>query len=144
MPIFNEMTYIRVEPLFCHFFGNGQPLPSKPAALQTLSGSLRSQGEMTERVLLSLRQRYAQHQTDADSQRHRNFKGADALGKGKGVFVLDEIVGGVVDARAGHQREDAGQQKDRHRRFEQDGEEPGHQRQRDDRDEGSRRGIGSV
>ena len=44
------------------------------------------------------RYRNAQHQTDADGKRHRNFKGADALGKGKGVFVLDEIVGGVVDA----------------------------------------------
>ncbi len=63
------------------------------------------QGEMTERVLLPLRQRHAQHQTDADGQCYRNFKGADALGKGKGVFVLDEIVGGVVDARARHKRE---------------------------------------
>ena len=43
-----------------------------------------------------------------------------------------------------HLGEDAGEQKDRYRRFEQDGEEPGHQRQRDDCDEGGCRGIGPI
>ena len=57
---------------------------------------------------------------------------------------MDEVVGRVVDACAGHKGEDAGEQKDRHRRFEQDGEEPGHQRQRDDCDEGGCRGIGPI
>ena len=96
---------------------------------------------MTERVLLPLRQRHAQHQTDADSQRHRNFKGADALGKGKGVFVLDEIVGGVVDACARHKRENAGQQKHRDRRFLGNGKHAGKDGKRNDRQQGGRGGV---
>ena len=86
----------------------------------------------------------AQNQRDAHGQRDGDLEGGDAVGQREGVFALDEVVGRVVDACAGHEGEDAGEQKDRYRRFEQDGEEPGHQRQRDDRDEGSRRGIGPI
>lgn len=42
---------------------------------------------------------------------------ADAVRKGQRIVALYKIVGGVVDARAGHQREDAGQQEHRHRHF---------------------------
>ena len=51
---------------------------------------------------------HAEHQRDADGQRNGYLKGADAVGKGQRIVALYEIVGGVVDARAGHQREDAG------------------------------------
>ena len=67
---------------------------------------------MTERVLLPLRQRHTQHQRDADGQRNGYFKGADAVGKGQRIVALYKIVGAVVDASAGHQREDAGQQEE--------------------------------
>ena len=93
---------------------------------------------------MPLRHGQAQHQRDAHSQRHGHLEGGDAVGQREGVFALDEVVGRVVDACAGHKGEDAGEQKDRHRRFEQDGEEPGHQRQRDDCDEGGCRGIGPI
>ena len=93
---------------------------------------------MTERVLLPLRQRHTQHQRDADGQRNGYFKGADAVGKGQRIVALYKIVGGVVDARAGHQREDAGQQEHRHRHFEGDGEHPGEQGEGDHRQQGGR------
>ena len=93
---------------------------------------------MTERVLLPLRQRHTQHQRDADGQRNGYFKGADAVGESQRIVALNEIVGGVVDARAGHQREDAGQQEHRHRHFEGDGEHPGEQGEGDHRQQGGR------
>ena len=63
------------------------------------------------------------------------------MGEGQRVVALDEIVGAVVDARAGHQREDAGEQKHRHRHFEHDGKHPGEQGERDDRQQGSGGGV---
>ena len=67
------------------------------------------------------RYRNAQHQTDADGQRNGYLKGADAVGKGQRIVALYKIVGGVVDARTGHQREDAGQQEHRYRHFNHNG-----------------------
>ena len=93
---------------------------------------------------MPLRHGQAQHQRDAHSQRHGYLEGGDAVGQRKGILALDEVVGGVVDARAGDQREDAGQQKDRHRRLEQHGADTRRQRQRDDRDEGGCRRVGPV
>ena len=55
---------------------------------------------------------HAENQRDADGQRNGYLKGADAVGKGQRIVALYKIVGGVVDARAGHQRENAGQQVD--------------------------------
>ena len=43
----------------------------------------------------------AEHQCDADGQRNGYFKGTDAVGEGQRIVALYEIVGGVVDARAG-------------------------------------------
>lgn len=81
---------------------------------------------------------HAEHQTDADGQRNGYLKGADAVGKGQRIVALYKIVGGVVDARTGHQREDAGQQEHRHRHFEGDGEHPGEQGEGDHRQQGGR------
>ena len=78
---------------------------------------------------------------DADGQRNGYLKGADAVGKGQRIVALYKIVGGVVDARAGHQREDAGQQEHCHRHFEGDGEHPGEQGEGDHRQQG---GCGTV
>ena len=77
-------------------------------------------------------QRKPQHQRDADGKGHGDLERRDAVGQSQSVVALDEVVGGVVDAGTGHQREDAGQQKDGDRRFEHDGEDAGQQRQRDD------------
>lgn len=63
------------------------------------------------------------------------FKVAVALAVGislvLSVVALNEIIGGVIDASAGHQRKDAAQQEHRHRRFEQDGKYPGEDGERD-------------
>ena len=75
----------------------------------------------------------AQHHRDADGQGRRDLDGVGGAGSHLQVVVLDEIVGGVVDAGARHQREDAGQQEHRHRGLEGDGENPGQQSQRDGR-----------
>ena len=77
-------------------------------------------------------QRKPQHQRDADGKGHGDLERRDAVGQSQSVVALDEVVGGVVDAGTGHQREDAGQQEDGDRRFEHDGEDAGQQRQRDD------------
>ena len=86
----------------------------------------------------------AQHQRDAYSQRDGHLEGGDAVGQRKGILALDEIVGGVVDARAGDQREDAGQQKDRYRRLEQHGADTRRQRQGDHRHQSGPGGLGPV
>ena len=51
-------------------------------------------------------------QRDADGKGHGDLKRRDAVGQSQSVVALDEVVGGVVDAGTGHQREDAAQQED--------------------------------
>lgn len=94
-----------------------------------------------ERINRVFRYRNAQHQTDADGQRNGYLKGADAVGKGQRIVALYKIVGGVVDARTGHQREDAGQQEHRYRHFNHNGKHAGEQGERNDRQQG---GCGTV
>ena len=67
---------------------------------------------------MPLRHGQTQNQRDAHGQRDGDLEGGDAVGQREGVFALDEVVGRVVDACAGHEGEDAGEQKDRYRRFE--------------------------
>lgn len=86
---------------------------------------------------------HAEHQRDADGQRNGYFKGTDAVGEGQRVVALYEIVGGVVDASAGHQRKDSAQQEHRHRRFEQDGKYPGEDGERDHCQQGSGGAVGA-
>ena len=72
-----------------------------------------------------------QHQRNAHGQRHGDLERGDAVGQGQDVVALDEVVGRVVDARAGHQRENARKQEDRDRRAQRNRKEAGQQRQRD-------------
>lgn len=59
----------------------------------------------------------AKHECDADCESNSDLKGADAVGKGEGVFTLNEIISCVIDACARNKREDAAQEKNRHGRF---------------------------
>ena len=84
------------------------------------------------RLFLARGQGQPQHQRDADGQRRRDLDRLGGRGGHLQVIVLDKVIGGVVDARPRHQREDARQKEHRHRGLEPDGEQPGQQRQRDD------------
>ena len=89
-----------------------------------------------------MRQGDAQHQRDASGQHDGDFKSGNTIGKGQRIVVLDKIIGRVVDTGSRHQRENARQQKDRYRGFEQDGQHPGEQRQGDDGQQGSGGAVG--
>ena len=76
------------------------------------------------------------NQRDAQRQRNGDLGGFKAFVSHLLPGTLQKVIGGVIDSGAGHQREDAAQQKQRDRRAEADGKQPAGQRQR----QGGRKG----
>lgn len=75
-------------------------------------------------------QRQGRDQRNTQRQRHSDFGGLKAFVGHLLAGTLQKVVGGIVDAGAGYQREDSAQQKQCDRGAKFDGKQPAGQRQR--------------